>query len=269
MALGSVAIGAPEIDEAVKKYYGGFPDEAISMIKPMALAGDVDAQYLLGNILYSLSKTEKYNDIDDPVKWYEMAAEQNSAVANYALGVIFHNKWIKSRDKKDAATAVIYYQRAADLGYKKAQAPLNKVKSRSGISHQEAVAVVKDQETKTVPETEPRVQTVSLAEFASQCQNYTQTGFDLYVETIKGALFSGTASMYGKIPEPSKSGTYLIKLTDYKYNIAILLNLHDVPEEISTRFGKRDKFGITGIVIDSKALGSGCVVNLIYQSSKS
>jgi hypothetical protein len=47
------------MDEAVKRYYAGFPEEAISMIKPLALSGNVDAQYLLGNILYSLSKEGK------------------------------------------------------------------------------------------------------------------------------------------------------------------------------------------------------------------
>ena len=53
----SVAADTKTIDEAVKRYYAGFPDEAISMMKPLALSGDVNAQYLLGNILYGLSKT--------------------------------------------------------------------------------------------------------------------------------------------------------------------------------------------------------------------
>ena len=104
----SVAADTKTIDEAVKRYYAGFPDEAISMMKPLALSGDENAQYLLGNILYGLSKTKNFSDIDSPIKWYRMAAEQDSAAANYALGVIFHNKWRESRDKKEASTAIIF-----------------------------------------------------------------------------------------------------------------------------------------------------------------
>jgi len=51
----TVASNASELDKAVKIYYAGYPDQAISLIQPLAFSGDVDAQFLLGNILYSLS----------------------------------------------------------------------------------------------------------------------------------------------------------------------------------------------------------------------
>ena len=324
----SVAADTKTIDEAVKRYYAGFPDEAISMMKPLALSGDVNAQYLLGNILYGLSKTKNFSDLDGPIKWYRMAAEQDSAAANYALGVIFYNKWRESRDKKEAATAIIYYQKAAELGYKKAQVPLNRIKSQSGISHQEAVALVKAQGTMPTPESESGVQasknetgnlasidtqtpinkspakiqmdkynepvaaskttlgdtnqvtqaadraddgitiTVTLADIASQCQNYTETGFDLYAETIKGALFSGKATIIKFGPDSSKTGNYSVSLTNSKFGIVVFLDLHDVPKEVAVRFEEADKFGVRGLVIDSKAVGSNCAVSLIYQPVK-
>ena len=139
----SAAAATPEINEAVKKYYSGFPDEAIGMLKPLALSGDVDAQYLLGNILYSLSRNGKFVEIDDPVKWYKMAAAQQSIGANYALGNIFHDRWLKSHNQQDAANAIVYYQRTVDSGYTKAQVSLDRIKSRSGMSQRQAAALAK------------------------------------------------------------------------------------------------------------------------------
>ncbi len=119
-----------EMDKAIKMYYGGFPARAISLIRPLALAGDVDAQFLLGNIFYSLSKNKKFNIKNEPVKWYEMAAEQNSPGANYALGVIYQNRWVKSHRMDEVAIAISYYEKAVELGYEEAQIPLRKIKFR-------------------------------------------------------------------------------------------------------------------------------------------
>ena len=322
----SVAAATKEINDAVKRYYAGFPEEAISMMKPLALAGDVDAQYLLGNILYSLSGPGKYKFIDESVKWYKMAVEQNSANANYALGVIFQNKWVNSRNKKDAARAIVYYQKAVDLGYTKAQAHLSKIKSRSRISQQEAAALAKEQESIPVLKSETSVEapeiekdniesgkaltsmddstsisiakmseaveesgtiseilnqsariadnpddkviiTITLDDIASQCQNYTETGFALYAETIIGALFSGNATMVAMSPDSSEPGTFSIDLTNSQFDSAVFVNLRKVPEEVARMFKEGKKFGVTGIVSNSKIVGSNCAVGLIYQSA--
>lgn len=368
----SVAAATPEINEAVKKYYAGFPDEAIGMLKPLALSGDVDAQYLLGNILYSLSKTGKLSETDDPVKWYEMAAAQQSIGANYALGNIFHDRWLKSPNQQDAANAIVYYQRTVDSGYTRAQVSLDRIKSRSGMSQRQAVALAKQptappapkdevqlpqkqaassdsdetpaaathatvqdnaiaepaaeaevkqpqkqaagsdsdetpaaagnsstvqdntslemaaadkamaSESSVEPETdvggstqiaqitdelgEEEIITITLAEIAGQCQNFTEEGFALYAKTIQDALFSGKASLVGITPDASKPGTYLTKLANSQYGIVIFLDLQDVPEAVATRFAKGIKYDVTGPVVNAKAIGSNCTVNLIYQS---
>jgi len=135
MVSNSVVASAAELNNAIQIYYAGLPHQAISLIKPLALSGDSDAQYLLGNILYSLSKTNKLDDAEDPVEWYKMAAVQDSPDANYALGVIFHNNWVKSRRQQDFTIAIFYYEKAVELGVEDAQAHLSSLKSRRTTSN--------------------------------------------------------------------------------------------------------------------------------------
>lgn len=123
--------GSTELDQAIKKYYAGYPNQAISIIKPLAISGDVEAQYLLGNIFYGLSNSKTPILLENPIKWYEMAAAQDSAPANYALGVIYNNQWTRTSDQKEADLAKMYYQKALELGYKQAEAALHKLNEHS------------------------------------------------------------------------------------------------------------------------------------------
>jgi hypothetical protein len=56
-----------------------------------------------------------------------MAAEQDSAAANYALGAIYNNRWLRSHRDEDARLAQSYFQRALRLGEKRARAALDKL----------------------------------------------------------------------------------------------------------------------------------------------
>ena len=107
--------------------------------------------------------------------------------------------------------------------------------------------------------------TITLADIASQCQNYTETGFALYAETIKGALFSGNALMVAMSPDSSEAGTFSIDLTNSQFDSSVIVNLRKVPEEVARMFEEGGVFGITGIVVDSKVVGLNCSVGLIYQ----
>ena len=120
-----------ELDQAIKKYYAGYPDQAISIIKPLAISGDAEAQYLLGNIFYGLSNSKSSIPVENPIKWYEMAAEQDFAPANYALGVIYNNHWVKTSGQKEADLAKMFYQKALDQGYKQATVALHKLTAHS------------------------------------------------------------------------------------------------------------------------------------------
>jgi TPR repeat protein len=134
MVSNSVAASSAELNNAIQIYYAGLPRQAINLIKPLALSGDVDAQYLLGNILYSLSTTSQQDESEDPLEWYKMAAVQHSPGANYALGVIYHNRWGKSKRKADSAIAIFYYERAVKLGIDEAQAHLSSLKLKSATA---------------------------------------------------------------------------------------------------------------------------------------
>jgi len=126
-ATGAATGASPSLDEAVKKYYAGRTDEAIDMIRPLAVAGDAEAQYLLGNILYTLANSGGGDVLEDPAIWYRLAAAQDSAPANYALGVIHNNRWLRSHRDEDARLARSYLQRALDLGEPKARTALDRL----------------------------------------------------------------------------------------------------------------------------------------------
>lgn len=147
-----------ELQKAVTVYYAGHPHEAVDMIKPLAAAGDVEAQYLLGNILYSLSKTQQFNDFEDPTRWYQMAADQGVADASYALGVIHNNNWDKSRDKQQAALAITHFHKAFDQGFKEAELPLEKLISRSGLTLKKAMKLARKNSPVPVVEAKPVIE---------------------------------------------------------------------------------------------------------------
>ncbi len=131
LTSGSLVAGQADLDRAVERYYAGYPGQAIAMLEPLAQAGDADAQYLLGNIVYALARSGLAPAGQEATRWYRMAAEQGSAEAGYALGVIYNNRWLEKRDARDARLAEHYYQLAADLGYEKAEAPLLKLAARN------------------------------------------------------------------------------------------------------------------------------------------
>lgn len=134
IATSTVGATSAELTKAIQLYYAGLPDAAISSIKSLALAGDEEAQLALGNILYSLSKANKDAEIEDFIKWYEMAAAQGSVDANSSLGAIYHNKWLESRNNEDAALAISYYEKAIEQGDAKAQGYLSKLRRRGGFA---------------------------------------------------------------------------------------------------------------------------------------
>lgn len=129
LTANSPAMAADVVDDAIKRYYAGYPAEAIEMLRPIASAGDAGAQYLLGNILYTLSSSGKAAVQDDPADWYRMAAAQDSAPANYALGAIHNNRWLQFHDAEDANLAQSYFERAGRLGNQQAAAALAKLQS--------------------------------------------------------------------------------------------------------------------------------------------
>jgi hypothetical protein len=321
----SVAADSTQIDAALKQYYAGYPGVAIDMLEPLASSGELDAQYTLGNMLYSLAGSDSPFSVEDAVEWYQKAAAQDSADANYALGAIFHNRWLETRKDKDAATAIIYYQNAVELKLSKAWQPLEKLKSRSGISADNAAALsligapaavsidspetgpppaetskressdgqssadeaqtsdkpaVKEAvlaDSNTRPAAAPEAQdgdiaddaaptVIDLGEIADSCGRYTQTGYKLFAETIRGNAFRGQASMVAIRRDSSNSANFAINLKSDQFGTPVFIDLSDVPREVANRFRKGRSYEINGIVVDSKADDETCTVNLKYRS---
>lgn len=171
----SASANSTELNQAIEKYYAGYPEQAVDLLEPMAISGNVDAQYLLGNILYSLSETEKFKNSGDPVKWYKMAADQGVADASYALAVIYNNRWQHSKSKMEAALAIVYFQKAADSGFKKASDALNKLMLKSGISSQEATAITQMSESTVIAKLKPQLKPKKITETKKAVETKTPT----------------------------------------------------------------------------------------------
>ena len=123
-----------KLERAEKKYYAGNPYQAIAMLRPIASSGDAEAQFMLGNILYSLSNSEKFEITEDPVDWYKMAAAQDHPQANYALGAIYQNKWVTFDNRSDLEMAISYYEIAKKLEHPSAKSSLSKLRSMAKFS---------------------------------------------------------------------------------------------------------------------------------------
>ena len=125
--IGNLSASPLDLEQATEKYHAGDPERAIAILKPLALQGDLQAQNLLGNIIYGLSVASPSKTSEDPKKWYQMASAQGSPEASYALGVIHDNHWLRTKREEDALLAEHYYQQALDRGYSKAEAPLMRI----------------------------------------------------------------------------------------------------------------------------------------------
>lgn len=169
-----------QLDEAVKRYYAGYPRNAIEILEPLASSGDVEAQFLLGNILFSLSQAGTFGDAGDPEKWYRMAAAQGSADASYALGAILQNRWTRSGAENMAASAILHYRDAVDRGHDRARGALARLVSLSGISEQAAAALIRPRAATPAqkPETEVRTVTGATGETTRIAQQAPAAGED-------------------------------------------------------------------------------------------
>ena len=136
LVFGHVFASPADLDQAARKYHAGHPEQALAILKPLALQGDMQAQNLLGNIVYGLAKSNPADTTEDPRKWYQMAAAQGSPEASYALGVIYNNHWLQHKRAEDGRLAQYYYQQAFDRGFAGAEAPLMQMAARNNANHQ-------------------------------------------------------------------------------------------------------------------------------------
>lgn len=135
-SIGNLSANPLDLEQAAKAYQSGDSDRALAILKPLALQGDLQAQNLLGNIIYGLSLASPSKTTEDPKKWYQMASAQGSPEASYALGAIHNNQWLRTKREQDALLAEHYYQQALDRGYSKAEAPLMRIAAHNQTMRQ-------------------------------------------------------------------------------------------------------------------------------------
>ena len=102
---------APSADAAFAAYQKQNYEGALKLAQPLADAGDVRAQSLLG-VLYYRGRGVRA-DAAEAVRWFRGAADGGDAAARFYLGVMFAEGRGVPQDYEQAA---IWYQRAADLG---------------------------------------------------------------------------------------------------------------------------------------------------------
>ena len=100
-----------EVDVALLAFESGDTEAAIERLGPLAEAGDVDAQYILGNI-----HARGFGVAEDPCRalpWFQRAAAQDDSRAIAWLG-LFHQ--LGDCMPKDYDEAARYFEQAAELG---------------------------------------------------------------------------------------------------------------------------------------------------------
>lgn len=106
------------MEEALSDFKKGNYGAAIKELNALGDAGNVPAQIMLG-ALYNKGGAVERND-KMAAAWFEKAANQGNAEAQYQLGNLYENSQL-SKDYKAAAN---WYQKAAQQGSAKAQARL-------------------------------------------------------------------------------------------------------------------------------------------------
>ena len=109
------------VDDAVQAYLRGEFNKAVTILRPIAEQGDVQAQTYMG-VLFERGQGIP-QDYAEAEKWYRLAAEQGKADAQYYLG----NMYREVNGSKDYAEAVIWYSKAAEQGKAEAQNKLGEM----------------------------------------------------------------------------------------------------------------------------------------------
>lgn len=100
------------------------PDPAvISKLREDAANGDPEAQYKLGVAFFNGRGVEK--DLPEAARWYESAAEQGHAKAQFNLGLLLLQG--EGDIRKDEAGAAKWFRKAAEQGHAKARCKLGRL----------------------------------------------------------------------------------------------------------------------------------------------
>lgn len=107
---------AADFDKGLAAYKAGDYQTALAEWRPLAEAGDVNAQTMLG-LVYAEGKGVPQDDTE-AVAWFRRAAEQGYGPAQNNLGFMYAKGHGVAQDD---AVAVAWYRRAAEQGHAGAQ----------------------------------------------------------------------------------------------------------------------------------------------------
>jgi TPR repeat protein len=116
LTFATVAALAGPLEEGQDAYQEKDYLKAVQLWRPLAQAGDREAQYRLA-VMYAEGKGVAPNDAEAAL-WFERAAEQGQAMAQYNLGASYVEG---AGVRKDMAAAVKWFTRAANQGIPLAQ----------------------------------------------------------------------------------------------------------------------------------------------------
>lgn len=119
LASALTAIAAPvlaELDAGEDAYAKGDYVTALEEWRPMAEAGDADAQFYVGALYYHGEGVPQ--STAEAARWYRRAARQGHAAAQHNLGVMHYTG---EGLPEDHAEALRWFQRAAEQGHAPAQ----------------------------------------------------------------------------------------------------------------------------------------------------
>jgi TPR repeat protein len=111
----SPALAGP-LEDGLEAYQEKDYLKAVQVWRPLAQAGDREAQYRLG-VMYAEGKGVAPNDAEAAL-WFERAANQGEPMAQYNLAASYVEG---TGVRKDMAAAVKWFRRAADQGVALAQ----------------------------------------------------------------------------------------------------------------------------------------------------
>lgn len=123
LAPGIPAHAGP-LEDGEAAFQNGHDDVALRLWRPLAEAGNAEAQYGLGHLYDNVFFDKVPQDPSEALKWFRKAAEQGHARAQNTLGGIYRTGRGVLRDY---AEALKWYRKAADQGNADAEVSLGRM----------------------------------------------------------------------------------------------------------------------------------------------
>lgn len=124
----------PTVEDALQAIAAGMDLLADSLLRPLAEAGDTEAQHWLGTVVAD----RRWSHRDEAIRWYRAAALKGDAEAAYQLAYLLENSVDRAgRRLDDAAERVRWLRRAAEAGHRDATMAL-------GLAYNDGKGVARD-----------------------------------------------------------------------------------------------------------------------------